>query len=423
MSTIKRLWFYIIVLIAAAPLTAVADPPVKIAPVPPELAGKGAPNWSQSEFVFSAKLDQVVAGPVGRSFPPMYTHTLHFTVEKVLRGGLKPGEKVVCSHAARQNNPPAFPEGKVCLVAARKTHGGMIALTVQEADDDAIAAATATCSLPLGWTMEGGKPVSPWAAQDAAVWPAGLGARAKVKCSKTGRPALMAGPSVTLAVEPVPPEKAIQWTNPDGDGLYKITATNTTNEPAKVPALLSDGKNVLWEDSLVILCQGKPYVSPGSKGVAGRVQPAEIPAGGSVSAVVNVLRLDGPEWPRGGYRIEFQFCLGEKSQTKSFYYMSRHHDPLREAAHAGGVKGPPTPAPTPTEEPEAETPDAEKPAAGATAKVMGSFVIPKMGNYAFSSVAKGFCRVPGLASLPVIATKNSAANVVMVGTFSAGPRR
>ena len=51
----------------------------------------------------------------------------------------------------------------------------------------------------------------------------------------------------------------------------------------------------------------------------------------SVSTVVNALQLSGPEWPRGGYRIEFQFCLGEKSQTKSFYYMSSHHDKVRAA--------------------------------------------------------------------------------------------
>jgi hypothetical protein len=51
--------------------------------------------------------------------------------------------------------------------------------------------------------------------------------------------------------------------------------------------------------------------------------------------VVNALRLQGPEWPQGGYRIEFQFCLGEKSKTQSFYYLSKHHDALREAAKQG----------------------------------------------------------------------------------------
>ena len=35
---------------------------------------------------------------------------------------------------------------------------------------------------------------------------------------------------------------------------------------------------------------------------------------------------------RGGYRIEFRFCLGELAVTKSMYYMSRHHDKLRAQA-------------------------------------------------------------------------------------------
>jgi hypothetical protein len=299
--------------------------------LPGAVAGAG-PNWNESELVFSGTLDQVVAGPVGQSDPPLYTHTLHFTVTKVLRGGLKPGEKIVCSHLARQHNEPTFPEGQTCLVAARKTHGGMVATVVQLAGKDVLAAAITACSLPLGWKLEEGKAVSPWAAQGKAAWPAGPVDGTQVTCRKTGRPALLAGSAITFDVEPVPPQKAIQWTNPDGDGEYKITVSNPTDKPISVPALLSDGKHILWEESLVILCQGKAYTCPGSKGVARRVQPGQIPPGGSVSTVVNALRLQGPEWPRGGYRIEFQFCLGEKSQTKSFYYMSRHHDRLRNAA-------------------------------------------------------------------------------------------
>ena len=331
-------------------------------------AEKAGPNWNEFEHVFTGKLDQVVSGPVGQSFPPLYTHTLHFTVETVLRGGLKAGAKAVCSHAARQHNEPVFPQGKVCLVAARVAQGGMRVAVVQEADAGAVAAATAACSLPLGWKVEDGKSVSPWAVLGKAAWPAGLGARVKVACKQTGRPALMAGPDVTLAVEPVPPAQEIQWTNPDGDGEYKITVTNATDQSVSVPALLSDGQNILWEESLVILCQGKAYLCPGCTGVSSRVQSAQIPAGGSVSTVVNALRLDGPEWPRGGYRIEFQFCLGEKSQTKSFYYMSRHHDKLRNAAKADGAK----PAPAPATKP----PAGEPPAAGETSKVTGTFVIP-----------------------------------------------
>ena len=55
-----------------------------------------------------------------------------------------------------------------------------------------------------------------------------------------------------MSAEPVPPVKEIKWTNPDGDGEYKITVTNTTDQPIEVPALLSDGDKILWKESLVI---------------------------------------------------------------------------------------------------------------------------------------------------------------------------
>ena len=42
-----------------------------------------------------------------------------------------------------------------------------------------------------------------------------------------------------MSTEKVPPERAIKWTNPDGDGLYKITVTNTSKTDERtVEALL-----------------------------------------------------------------------------------------------------------------------------------------------------------------------------------------
>jgi hypothetical protein len=66
--------------------------------------------------------------------------------------------------------------------------------------------------------------------------------------------------------------------------------------------------------------------------VTGKVSSLVLKPKESVSTVVNALALQGPEWPQGGYRIEFTFCLGDKAKTMSFYYMSRHHDALRDAA-------------------------------------------------------------------------------------------
>jgi hypothetical protein len=98
------------------------------------------------------------------------------------------------------------------------------------------------------------------------------------------------------------------------------------------PALLSDGKNVLWNESLAIICQKKVYPIPGATGLKAKPQPLVLKPGEAVSTVVNVFKLQGPDWPRGGYRIEFLFCLGEKSVTHSFYYYSTHHDPIRAQA-------------------------------------------------------------------------------------------
>src|SRR5262249_19601315 len=117
-----------------------------------------------------------------------------------------------------------------------------------------------------------------------------------------------------------------------GDGEYRITVKNLTDKSVTVPALLSDGKAPLWEESLAILCQGKVYPAPGAKGVAKAPRPTVLKPGESVSRVVNVVRLKGPGGRKGGYRIEFQFGLGEKSVTKSFYSLSKHHAPLRARA-------------------------------------------------------------------------------------------
>ncbi len=290
-------------------------------------------KWANAQCVFTGRLKSVSAGPVGRSNPPLHTHRLTFTLDKLLRGRVE-GTEIVCSHSVRQAEAPEFPEGKTCLVAAATGRAGMRALRVEEQTGDNLAAAKIACSLPLGWTFKNGKLVSPWASLGAKAWTAegrGLDVDVSAKCSKTHRPALLAGKGVTFTAEPVAPAKAIKWTNPDGDGEYRITIANPTDKPVVVPALLSRQGAVLWEESLVIICQGKAYACPGAKGVSGKVGPTTLRPGQELSTVVNALRLEGPKWPRGGYRIEFQFCLGEKSRTRSFYYLSRHHDKIRKA--------------------------------------------------------------------------------------------
>ena len=159
----------------------------------------------------------------------------------------------------------------------------------------------------------------------------GGAATSEIVCAKTKRPALLAGEAVQFTVEHVQPAKKIKWTNPDGDGAYRLTVKNASDAEIEVPALLARDGEPLWSESVAILCQGKVYPVPGATGDTKGTGFVKLEPGASVSGVVNALALVGPKWPRGGYRIEFLFCLGEKSQTKSFYYLSKHHDKVREA--------------------------------------------------------------------------------------------
>ena len=44
---------------------------------------------------------------------------------------LKAGDKVACSHVARQMNEPVFPQGQVCMVGASKAQGNLEAQRVE----------------------------------------------------------------------------------------------------------------------------------------------------------------------------------------------------------------------------------------------------------------------------------------------------
>jgi RNA polymerase sigma factor (sigma-70 family) len=301
----------------------------------PPLTAEALERWGKAEAVCLAKLVAARPGPVARSEPPIYSHTLELTILNPLRGTLKKGTDLSAHHAARQQNVPTFPVGKDCLVALKQSQGRWQVVTIREATAEDIAEAKLACSVPLGWSVVKGRLVSPWASLGGKAWPANARIKGWWACAETGRPSLSAGDGIELTVEVVPPKKSIKWTNPDGDGDYRVTVKNTTEKPLPVPALLRAGDKVLWDESLVILCQGKTYPVPGARGVKEAPRPVVLKPGEAVSTVVNALKLQGPQWPRGGYRIEFQFALGDKSITKSFYYLSRHHDVVRQQLLGG----------------------------------------------------------------------------------------
>ncbi len=320
-----------VALAAGTPMPAVGEGEAPLQPAVAEEAPQ-AVDFTSAQIVFAGTLTTQQEGPTGLSFPPMYTGRLTFTVDLVLRGNVPQGKPLTLGYVRRQEAAPSFPVGERCLVTASAGREGMQIVSVDKVTSAALEAAREAVAVPIGWVRQGGGWLSPWAGMGDAAWPKAAAAATGPSCARTGRPALLAGSGVTLAVEPVPPKQEIQWTNPDGDGEIRVTVSNPGREPVTVPALLRSGDRILWEESLVLRCQNKAYMTPGARGVASAPDPVVLQPGESVSTVVNILRLEGPEWPRGGYRIEFQFCLGERSAIQSFYYMSRHHDRLREVA-------------------------------------------------------------------------------------------
>ncbi len=292
-------------------------------------------TFRKASILMTARLTGVQAGPVGMSHPPMYTHRLQLTPVKVFRGSVKPGAPLTAHNVARQMREPKFPQGKTCLVVLSLSRGSYRVGLIKEATPELLKSAQMAASFPLGWKVVDGKPVSPWTVMGSKAWPKDVPVEVgQLVCGKTGRPAGLVGAEIRFEVAKVPPPKDIKWTNPDGDGEYRITLTNPTDRPLTVAALWSDGEKTLWNESLVIICQDKARVVPTAVGIDKPAKPTVLQPGQSVSTVVNALQLDNVQWPRGGYRIEFQFCLGEKSSVQSFYYMSRHHDKIRQQARA-----------------------------------------------------------------------------------------
>ena len=287
-------------------------------------------KWAGAEVLLIGKLTQVVAGPVGLSDPPLRTYKIQISPANVLRGSAKFEKPFSASYSVKQRAEPTFPAPDItCVIALKYVRDAWILQSVEETSPSNIEQAKLATSFPLGWTIKQGKLVSPWAAVGKA------GNAEGVACSVTGRPVLLLGDGVRFSIEPVPPAVKLKYGNPDGDGEFKLIVKNETDKEVEVPALLTDGKAIRWNECVVIRCQDKTYPIPGSTGNVAGLKSVVLKPGESVSGTVHAFAITGPEWPKGGYRIEFQFCLAERSATYSFYYLSKHHDPIREAVQKG----------------------------------------------------------------------------------------
>ncbi len=307
------------------------------APVPtPEpldfstLTAESIKKWSGAELLLVGKLKEVTAGPVGFSSPPFRTYRMTISGKQVLRGAIKSDKPLQAGYSVRQEAEPVFPApDKECLLALKHVRDGWVLQSFEVATMDGIKQAKLATSFPIGWTIVNRKLVSPWAKTGKPTDAKGA------VCSVTGRPAFTVGDGISFRIEPVPPAVKLKYGNPDGDGEFKLIVKNDTDKETAVPALLTDGKKIRWDESIIIRCQNKAYPIPGSTGHVDNLKAVVLKPGESVTGTIHAFAIDGPEWPRGGYRIEIQICLGERSATHSFYYLSKHHDPIREAVQKG----------------------------------------------------------------------------------------
>ena len=278
------------------------------------------------EAVFVGKLTRASLVGLSKSAPPIYHHSLSFSVEQVLSGDVKVGTQLHLGHSAKPPNNPIYPVGERVLVGM-KFRGGKRIHAMALATDKGLAIAHAKFSLPVGWSKQDGKLLSPWAKLGKNGWTeADDQPKDAKRCAATGRPTYMVGQGVRFTVEHVPSAKPIEGANPNGVGRFTLTLTNTTDKPVTVPALRRVGQRILWDQCAVILCQGKTYTVPGAGGVADKTTAVTLAPGQSVTHEVNVLALDGPKWPSDGSRIAFTFAIGERCVTKSLDDMSKHHD-------------------------------------------------------------------------------------------------
>jgi hypothetical protein len=207
----------------------------------------------------------------------------------------------------------------------RLIFGGRVALDPKEgfrlavaipATEENLALARAAVALPVGWTVDAGRPRCPWTTPAVAV------PGHERSCGACGRPPLRAGASIELRSERVtlkPDSKRAYYR----DGVFRITVTNRGDKPAEVPALLSDDRGIRWTDSLIVVTVEPSEVRTvrtlaRDGNPEGRIRSTVLAPGESASVQVDLFQYDLDR--RDGRTIEVLFGLGERSCADSFYY-------------------------------------------------------------------------------------------------------
>jgi hypothetical protein len=345
---------------AAAPSSVWAAPAPVMAPkktAEPSLEPAQFTAVNRAELAFIAKVRTMQLTPVMvTGSPQRFTAFITFEKATMLRGA--DPEQATFSFLMTEKPTIAVGTEVIAIGYSRPRPRGLVGngrlyhleatFPATEVERRGIAEPLA---LPIGWSHEDGKLLSPWARLNGPKWT--VDARADSACSKTGRPALLAGAGIQLTTEKVLAKQQFgpalgkqngggaakgPLLNGDGDGDVKLTVVNTGKQAAQVPALLATDKGIDWASSVVVLSAGIQGTNPWTEwklhvaraAGAKALKPVTLNPGESVSGVVNILRLQGelPVVKTGAQMLTFRICLGELSSTETFGYTNAYHDKI-----------------------------------------------------------------------------------------------
>jgi hypothetical protein len=267
---------------------------------------------------------------------PVFTATFRIRVDEVFRGSLATGTTLTLAHGGRTR--PQL-DGRCLMVGARAielpNHLGARELVTNIAvgcEELPPATLRTLAALPLGWSINDGQLVSPWAAPDDKTHvdaPEPSVPRASYFCGRTGRPAWLTAPGLELRIEKL--SKAAPKAGVTDAAEFRIELTNTGRELVTVPALPERAGKALWNESLLIqigetlftLGDWRAVLASGGVLAATRLSP-----GARVSTTVDLWpmlsKVAGPN--QGAGNLSVAVFLGDLADETFYYYRRVVHD-------------------------------------------------------------------------------------------------
>ncbi len=313
---------------------------------------------NEADIVFTVDSANIVYDMTLDSYPPVYQGHVTFKGVKFLRAGALPsvvgysyGESLIIPAGGSMYDGPTklTPPNtlvKTCngpaLVAVRSYRRFSNASVLLPLTPELKEQAEKAVSLPVGWYLSDGKLESPWQYQKAGIAYSEMPPVEAPQCDKTKRPALLAGNDIMLSVTRLQSKESYDASRhdccthktdappreiPSEIAKFEIAVTNKSDSVKIVPALLFDGSNILWHDSVFLIRRDdrKFCFFPSSKPFAADIRATQLKPHETVKGVLDTSVFKSPEGFGSGF-ITYRFCLGELMAEDDLFFQYRGKD-------------------------------------------------------------------------------------------------